>query len=409
MEEIIQQHLIETGFNIETLLNFSTATEQPDYNYVLQDPQMAKFKADLSRIGEGYLLFILCVLGIIGNTLAFATFSTKPVRKSTTSAYLRALAVADIFVLVTALFRYKTYKIFLTEEGELDSVFYFDAYAEVYIEPLHWISLGSSSFITIALSLERYMAVKFPLFTKRSCSIPVVLVCISMIVIAAVSIASPNFASYEVVQIDFIGITAHVASLTEFGRDSLFPCTFHNYIVPILWYIIPASLLTVLNILLSVHVQKSTRIRVGLPGISNPNRNLSVLIILIVSVYMLCNFPKCIFMFYKLITQMSNNTACVEYTSKINAPDSKTFLIIQVITELLNVLNSCMNFVVYCLVGSRFRRELKKLIMCKCCKRRHPWTLRTRSIHPQSSVLSGISGRLTNKLFPKPATSNEVI
>ena len=406
MAEIIHRRLRETGMNTDMKFNFSTATDVPDYDYVLQDPDMVKFKADLSRIGEGYLLFVLCLFGMVGNVLAFVTFSTKSVRKSTTSVYLRALAIADVFVLLTALFRYKSYKIFLTEENELDSVFFFDAYAEVYIEPLHWISLGSSSFITIALSLERYMAVKFPLFTKRSCSIPVVLTCITMIVITVISITSPNFASYEVVQIDFIGITAHVASLTKFGFESLFPCSFHNYIVPILWYIIPATFLTILNILLSVHVQKSTRIRVGLPGISNPNRNLTVLIILIVSVYMVCNFPKCIFMFYTLVTQMSNNQACVEYTSKINAPDSKTFLIIQVITELLNVLNSCMNFVVYCLVGTRFRRELKKLLSCRFCKQRQSWTLR--NTH-QSSVLSGITGRLTNKIYPKPATSNGTI
>ena len=379
-------------------------TKLIDTETEMADTEMLKFTADVKRIGEGYLLFVFCLLGVLGNVLAFVTFSTKSVRTSTTSVYLRALAIADVLVLITALFRYKTYKIFLTDEQDLDSVLHFDPYIQVYVEPFHWMALGSSSFITIVLSLERYMAVKFPLFTKRSCSVPVVLLCIGGVVIIVVAITSPNFASYEVLHQEIIGISIYYASITDFGRESLFPCTFHNYIVPIVWYIIPAIFLTILNIFLSVHVHKSTRIRVGLPGVYNPNRNLTVLIILIVSVYMICNFPKCIFMFYKLVNQQSNNQACVEMTSSSNSPNSKAYLVIQVVTELLNVLNSCMNFIVYCLVGSRFRRELKRLLVCKSCRKSKSSTL-TRT-HHQSSVLSGITGRMTNKIYPRTATTN---
>ena len=403
MTEIVKVLLAGRKGIMESGLNY-TVQNDTDIGINIPDAEMLKFKADLNRIGEGYLLFIFCLFGFLGNILAFITFSTKSVRQSTTSVYLRALAIADILVLITALFRYKTYKIFLTDEQDLNSVLHFDAYIEVYVEPFHWMSLGSSSFITIILSLERYLAVKFPLVTKRSCSVPVVLACISMTVVIVVVVTCPNLASYEVLHEEFLGITAYYASITKFGSETLFPCTFHNYIVPILWYIIPAVLLTILNILLSVHVQKSTRIRVGVPGLTNLNRNLTVLIILIVSVYMLCNFPKCIFMFYKLVNQLSNDQACVEFTSRINSPDSKAFLIIQVVTELLNVLNSCMNFVVYCLVGSRFRKELKTLLTCKSCKRTRVWTL-TRT-HQQSSVLSGITGRFTNRIFPRTATTN---
>ena len=375
-----------------------------DENTDTSDTEMLKFTADLRRIGEGYLLFVFCVVGVLGNILAFITFSTKSVRASTTSVYLRALAVADILVLLTALFRYKTYKIFLTDDQDIDTVLNFDPYVQVYVEPIHWMALGSSSFITIVLSLERYMAVKFPLYTKRSCSVPVVLVCIAGVVILSIVITSPYFASYEVLHLEIPEFSFHYASITDFGRSSLFPCMFHNYIVPILWYIIPAIFLTILNILLSVHVHKSTRIRVGAPNISNPNRTLSLLIILIVSVYMLCNFPKCIFMFYKLVNQQSNNKECVEVTSSSNSPNTKAYLVIQVVTELLNVLNSCMNFVVYCLVGSRFRRELKRLLICKSCRKTGSWTV-NRS-HQQSSVFSATTARMTNKIHPRTATTN---
>ena len=43
---------------------------------------------------------------------------------------------------------------------------------------------------------------------------------------------------------------------------------------------------------LTLQVQKSSRIRVGVPNSLNPNRNLSLLIILVVGVYMVCHFPR---------------------------------------------------------------------------------------------------------------------
>ncbi|XP_060581563.1 probable G-protein coupled receptor B0563.6 [Ruditapes philippinarum] len=330
-----------------------------------QDEEILQFQANLRRINEGYVMFILCTVGVMGNILAFLTFSSKLVRNTTTSLYLRALAIADIIVLTTAVFRYKTYKLFLDESHELDTVFHFDAYSEVYIEPLHWIALGSSSFITIALSFERYLAVRFPLIIKRKCTTCTVMLCIFLVVGISVVISIPNYFSYKLVHFNFFGEEIAVATLTDMGKSSLYPCIYHNYLIPVLWYIIPAALLSVINILLIFLVQKSSRIRVGVPNTLNSNRKLTVMIIFILLVYIICNLPKCIFMFYKIVNQMTNKNECTDITNKIDAPQTKAYLIIEVITELLNVLNSCLNFCVYCLVGTRFRTELVRILLCR--------------------------------------------
>ena len=329
------------------------------------DEEMLQFQANLRRVSEGYIMFILCTVGVIGNILAFLTFSSKIVRNTTTSLYLRALAIADICVLTTAVFRYKTYKLFLDESHELDSVFHFDAYSEIYIEPLHWIALGCSSFITIVLSFERFVAVRFPLLVKRKCTTCTVFLCIFTVIIISVAITVPNYFSYKLVHFNFFGEDIAVATLTDMGKSSLYPCIYHNYLIPILWYIVPATLLTMMNILLIFLVQKSSRLRIGVPNTVNTNRKLTLMIICILSVYIICNLPKCIFMFYKIVNQMTDKNECTDITNKINAPQSKAYLIIEIITELLNVLNSCFNFCVYCLVGTRFRTELLRIILCR--------------------------------------------
>lgn len=329
------------------------------------DEDMLEFQADLRRIGEGYVIFTICCLGVIGNTLAFVTFSTKGIRNTTTSVYLRSLAIVDICVLITAVFRYKTYKMFLSDTDELNTAFHVDAYIEVYVEPLHWIALGSSSFITITLSLERYLAVKYPLTIKRRCNVKTVLFCVISVIFFSVVLTIPNFLSYEIIHFNFFAMSIAVATLTDFGEMSHYPCVYHNYLVPILWYIVPAVFLSVINILLSIHVQRSTRIRVGLPHVKNPNRNVTIMIIVIISVYIGCNFPKCIFMFYKLVTEVSDMDECTDTTNISDSHNTKAYLVCEVITDLLNVLNSCMNFCVYCLVGSRFREQLTRVITCK--------------------------------------------
>lgn len=226
-------------------------------------------------------------------------------------------------------------------------------------------ALGSSSFITIALSIERYLAVKYPLFIKRRCSPILVIGVIALVVTTSIALTAPNYASYKIIHFDFFGTDVAVAMLTEYGHSTLYPCTYHNYLVPILWYIIPAVLLSVINILLYLHVRKSTRIRVGMPNVSNPNRHLTTMIILIVTAYIVCNLPKCAFMFYKLVTSVSNHHGCSDVTSHETIHKTRAYLVIEVITELLNVLNSCMNILVYCLVGTRFRRELTNVLKCR--------------------------------------------
>jgi len=329
------------------------------------DEAELRFQADLRRIGEGYCMFILCTIGTIGNLLAFVTFSRKGVKGTSTTIYLRALALADIGVLITAIFRYKTYKLFLDDDDDLDSVFHLDGYVEVYVEPVHWVALGSSSFITIALSIERFLAVKYPLFIKRKCSSCLVLAIIWCVVVTSVVLTVPNYASYKIVHFDFFGTDVAVAMLTDYGHSTLYPCTYHNYMVPILWYVVPAIVLSVMNILLSLHVRTSTRIRVGLPNLANPNRHLTTMIILIVAAYIGCNLPKCGFMFYKLVTSLSDHHECADVTSHVISPKTRVYLSMEVVTELLNVLNSCMNIVVYCLIGTRFRKELIQVLKCK--------------------------------------------
>ena len=90
-------------------------------------------------------MFVLAVIGTVTNVLSIVTLCSRSLRTQATSMGLIALAVADILVLVTCIFRYHVYYIFLDENQYLQAKFTRDAYFQVYIEPIYWMALGMSS------------------------------------------------------------------------------------------------------------------------------------------------------------------------------------------------------------------------------------------------------------------------
>lgn len=317
------------------------------------------FRLRLDRIVYSIILNIIIAAGILGNTLAFIILTRKSIRSTTTSVYLRLLALADILVLVTAIFRYKTYKILLRSCMDV-SVFFFDPYVEVYIEPFHWISLGMSSFITLALSVERYVAVKYPLAIKHTSKLTVVRVCTAVVLFTAIYLTLPNFFTYSVSWVQFENTTVAIAQLTPFGNSSQYMCLYHEYIIPICWYLLPCYILTSLNFLLCIKVQRSSRMRLGLPK-ANRNRKLTILVISVIAVYILCNLPRCILVFYRLVHFPH---FCKE-TRNFFSPTPRSYLNADVSSNVLNVLNSCLNIIIYCIVGTKFRQELCHIVTCQ--------------------------------------------
>lgn len=103
-----------------TFLTGNNTDNSTDWTPIIIDPSVLDkilFRIKLWQISHGYILFPLCLFGIIGNVLSLATLTRKAVRSTTISIYLRCLAMADFFVLLTAIFRYRSYKLFFDDEA----------------------------------------------------------------------------------------------------------------------------------------------------------------------------------------------------------------------------------------------------------------------------------------------------
>ena len=115
---------------------------------------------------------------------------------------------------------------------------------------------------------------------------------------------------------------------------------------------------------LSVNVSRCFWVCLSMyPGVSwSVNVSRCILVCQCVQVFLglSVNVSRCILALYGLVNNCSTNNE----GSDVNTP---SFHLVIAIADILNILNSCLNIVVYCLTGTRFRREVKQLLLCRSC------------------------------------------
>ncbi|XP_059165609.1 FMRFamide receptor-like [Physella acuta] len=276
------------------------------------------FFAQAHKIGYGYVLNLLCVVGILGNVLVLLVLSQQRAMTSSNAVhYLRLLALADICVLAFAVGRYR-----------------------------------------------------YPLFCMKSRWNPVSVYLLTAACTHGVAgLVCPLIFSKEVNHVTYLNMTVAVVEVTEFGRSSMYECSFNQFVIPLIWYIIPWCVMVVINTMLYIEVQKSSQLRVDLPDLPQPNRKLSLLIVLVVFLHMTCNFPRCMVAVYNLAHPGGHRRHDGSSTCGPGS-QSSAYAFITVVSNILNVMNSCINIIVYCGCGSKFRQELRHFLTCRICKNR---------------------------------------
>jgi len=153
---------------------------------------------NLTTIVGGYVSITVSVLGIIANILAICVFSKKSF-KSNFNNLLISLAVCDLLFLVISISE-SVRRTFQDREasnstvgGQLTQIHH--QMFPYFLYPLHNILLSISIFITVSISIERYLAIFHPLVYKlrREASCCVLTVHILPPILLAVSINIPKF------------------------------------------------------------------------------------------------------------------------------------------------------------------------------------------------------------------------
>ncbi|CAF0993856.1 unnamed protein product, partial [Didymodactylos carnosus] len=136
-----------------------------DYDYYQKIYNEKSWAWWLNHIGT----FAVFVVGFCGNMLCLVVLCRRRLRRNSYTQYLIALAIVDtgailseVLVASDELYQYRSDKRTLLQHTNLTCKLYY------YIR---YIFYSMSSWIIVALAIERLVAIKFPLWSKHICSV----------------------------------------------------------------------------------------------------------------------------------------------------------------------------------------------------------------------------------------------
>ncbi|XP_023332149.1 FMRFamide receptor [Eurytemora carolleeae] len=283
---------------------------------------------DLDNIkywAEGVLLTIISVFGITTNAIRY-----------------------DILYLVTSIFLFGLPE--LSEEYR-NSVY---AITLPYIFGLGHIGRVGSVFLTLSITIERFVAVTRPLYTEKER-----LKNILMVGSATFSILY-NIPSVSLGEMNDSMKTIYIPAVSSLRTNTTY-LTIHFWSKLVLVELGPYVLLTTLNIIIIIRARQSSQIQPRSAQASKKELQMVQILLLIVIMFVICQSFKIIPDLYEVFQCSFGERripACWE-----NPP--KVVNTLSIISHLALSINSSVNFFVYVAWGSKFRKALMRLIQSK--------------------------------------------
>ena len=283
------------------------------------------------------------LIAVIGNTLTFCVCMKKVNRKKSFMLYLAALAVCDTLFSI----RY----IIIVIINNMPTVSW--GPPDVYCKLTGFIfdsARCGSSWLTVAISLERTVATKLPHLVARISDQNFGIKTISAII--AISLIF-----HTDILFGWVGTTdGHVIwCSTITGPYSLL----WRYLEPVrmgLFYsLIPGAIIILCNTVMIKAVFASSKVRTTISeSTAKKNRELLIIGVLISMSFVILTSP------YPLFLTITGTLDLRDYTD--------IEIVLFNITRLLLYINGAINIFLYVASGNRFRQQLKELFPCHACR-----------------------------------------
>ena len=289
---------------------------------------------------------VLITFGTCGNILSIVVLTRKSIRKSTTAMFLIFLTFSDLCVLYTGLLR--QWLIYLID---FDIRHFSEAFCKIHIW-LVYSSLDFSAWILISVTLERIIAVWCPYSYNSKCSRRTAISCIMTILLLVLGLNSHLL--YGMVDKDS-GITEQACSSIDENYSNFFRSAW-SWIDLCMFSLIPFVVIVFGNSLILLKLFQRSRTS------NQPNRNrrhhydhhqssMTTMLCTLNTVFLITTLPISIYN--------------IGYTYWYSTQDQRTIAYLELWWSVVNMLmytNNALNFLLYSLSGSRFRKELKRLV-----------------------------------------------
>lgn len=295
----------------------------------------------------GIFLPIVVLVGLVGNALTIVVLWRKEMQ-STTILYMRGLVITDTGILLSAVVVLTPFA--CANYLHNDALMYFseNIYPIIYT-PINYAVMtlqACNVWITVSVSVERYIAICHPFRAARLCTRRKTIVVIAAITLVSIVYNVPRlFATYaracEGGEETAGGSSCYYLADTDFGLTDVYKTVYFSILYTILIFVIPLASLFILNVFLIQELMRMQRRRTGTNIHDENEANLSLVLVLIVVVFIFCQSPGLV--------------------SQFDIFHFNTFLKWIAVSNVLFVINSAVNFLIYTAFGSKFRKVLLRV------------------------------------------------
>lgn len=289
------------------------------------------------------LVGTLCILGLIGNATAFIVFWQDKV-KTSTSFLFQGLSFIDIVLLITAIPVYSVTP-FIYYTTWFESYHIIAPYVLVYVFPLAFIAQTATIWLTVLVCVNRYIAVCKPYQASRLCTVNQARKQFALVLICSVIYNVPKFAEGH---ITFNNKTQMMEPVpTALGQNTYYMIIYQNICYTVFMLIVPLLTLTLLNIRLITALKEIRKRRAEMQSMrQQQDNNVTLVLIIVVLVFTICQAPALVTqIMWTVLTNSSRMCGGFQYYYSC-------------ISNLLVILNSSVNFLIYFFFNQRFRQVL---------------------------------------------------
>lgn len=311
-----------------------------DYLQDLQCNNLLKFLINSICAGA------LCIIGFLGNILSYLVLGRDQEMLPVARLLLRSLAVADntFLLLWFVQFSVNDLLVYTGIKKAIDSATWL--YLRLTTYPILFMGQTATIWLTVLIAATRYVIVCHPTRGTLYCSLEATRKGVAAVVLFSIVYNLPRFFDVQVMR-DGNETLTYYLDHTDLGRNTVYNFLYMDAMYYIFGFILPLLLLSIFNIHLIVAYRNFRRKRIALRMRTGPDdsdeQNVTLIMIVIILVFMICNAPaKSVQIF---LTYREQRCMTGEFFARE----------ISIVFELLN---SSVNFIIYCVGLKRFQDHL---------------------------------------------------
>ncbi|KAM3859361.1 galanin receptor 2a [Diretmus argenteus] len=282
---------------------------------------------------------VIFLVGTVGNALVLAVlFRSGQMNTKTTNLFILNLGIADLCFIVFCVPFQAT--IYTMDEW---------VFGPVLCRVVHFIiflTMYASIFTLAAVSLDRYLAICYPLHSRERRTRKNALTSICLVWVLALVFSGPYLSYYK--QMDLVGAVVCIPAWESKPRIVMDVCTF------IFGYLIPVVVLSLTYARTIRYLWTTVDPIKDMSELRRAKRKVTKMIIIVAALFCLCWLP------HHLVI------LCMWFG---HFPLNHTTYVLRILSHLVAYTNSCLNPIVYALVSKHFRKGFRKVFGCTLRKR----------------------------------------